>query len=558
VSATVIPFGDTAAVVEVDDARSARLLARQVDGARRSGNAPEGIEEAVVGLRSVVVRFDPRIGAGVVDRWLTELVDTTSGSDPSDGGEAPSERPAPHLEIPVVFDGPDLGPVAERVEADVDAVVSWLTAADLSVAFLGFSPGFAYLDGLPQPLADVPRLPSPRSRVPAGSVAIGGGFASVYPSATPGGWQLLGRTAVTLFDPLHPPYARLAPGDTVRFTVADRDHQSGSLPPSPERSLLSARGGSFVEVLGPGLLSLVQDAGRRNTAGIGVPRAGPADPDSMRLANRLVGNPDDAAVIEVTGRGPLLRVTGDIHLGVVATAPEGVEVEVDGHPVAPDAALPVGSGQTIAVGRVLAGLRAYVAVSGGFETPTVIESRSSDVLAGLGPGPLRAGDRLGIGPPTRPRGQVLPAARPSGGADTPLRVLPGPHRITTTDLDVLGECSWTVTPESNRIGVRLERPSSPGVRHSVTVPSLGMVPGAVQIPPEGDPIVLGPDHATVGGYPVVGCVIAADLPALGQLAPGSTVTFLTVDQQEAHQALLHRERALAGRVRGWFPTVTPT
>lgn len=558
----ITPFGDTAAVVEVDDASSAHRLARSFDRARRAGRAPEGVEEAVVGLRSVVVRFDLRVTADVVDQWLADLADSVLRSIPAvetaDRDSPALDRPAHHLEIPVTFDGPDLAAVAGRADVGVDTVVSWLTAAELSVSFLGFSPGFAYLEGLPPQLARIPRLPSPRPMVPAGSVAIGGGFAAVYPSATPGGWHLLGRTSVTLFGPLDPPYARLYPGDTVRFTVADPPGDSVSSSPPPERSALSARGDSFVEVLDPGLLSLVQDAGRHGTAGIGVPRAGPADRDTMRLANRLVGNPDEAAVIEVTAAGPRLRVTGDVHLGVVATSPAGVEVRVDGHPAAADAAVPVRSGQVITVGRVVAGLRAYVAVSGGFETPAVLGSRSSDVLAGLGPGPLRAGDRLDIGEPTRPRGQVLPAAGPIGGPDIVLRILPGPHQLATTDLDTLTASSWTVKPESNRVGVRLDRPSRPGVRHSVTVPSLGMVAGAVQIPPEGNPIVLGPDHATVGGYPVIGCVIAADLPTVGQLRPGDRVTFAVVDHLEARRALLRRERTLARRVSGWFPTVAPS
>ena len=127
---------------------------------------------------------------------------------------------------------------------------------------------------------------------------------------------------------------------------------------------MPARTGRFVEVVDPGLLSLVEDGGRRRVAAMGIPRAGPADPDAMRLANRLVGNPDEAAVIEVTTVGPTLRFTGDAHLAVVMPSPDGQEVRVDGHPMGPGSILPVRDGQVVAVGRVHGGLRAYVAVSG--------------------------------------------------------------------------------------------------------------------------------------------------------------------------------------------------
>jgi biotin-dependent carboxylase-like uncharacterized protein len=399
--------------------------------------------------------------------------------------------------------------------------------------------------------------------VPAGSVAVAGGFASVYPRATPGGWQLLGRTTTRLFDPDHPPYALLRPGDTVRFSTAPPDPDDrGPSRDQPERHPLrppmAARTARHVEVLDAGLLSLIEDGGRRQVAALGIPKGGPADPDAMRLANRLVGNLDGTAAIEVTARGPRLRFTGRAHLAVVAPSSHDQEVLLDGHPVAAGVVVPVQDGQVVTVGRVHGGLRAYLSVSGGFDTPLVVGSRSTDLLSGLGPGPLMAGDRLDLGLPSRPHGHLVPAGDPPvPTGPVPLRVIEGPHPLPPGGRDLFAG-PWTVGGASNRIGVRLAAPDGSGAPVEGRVPSAGMVTGAIQLPPDGNPIILLPDHATVGGYPVIACVIGADLARAGQLGPGDAVEFVSVDRRTARQAMARQERALAGRVSGWFPTETAT
>jgi biotin-dependent carboxylase-like uncharacterized protein len=322
-------------------------------------------------------------------------------------------------------------------------------------------------------------------------------------------------------------------------------------------------------VVDPGLLSLVEDGGRRGRADLGVPRAGPADPETMGLANRLVGNPAGAAAIELTAVGPTLRFHGDAHIAVLAGTADGVDVSVDDHPVGADTVVPVHDGQTVSIGAVRTGLRAYLAAAGAFDTPTVVGSRSSDLLCGLGPGPLRGGDRLGLGPPSRPRGRLAAEVRRSGTGDPHrVRVIPGPHRFPSGQLDLLVSQAWEVGGASNRIGLRLfptgggaagGRSVPPGpLLSSRTVPSTGMITGAIQVPPDGQPIVLMPDHATVGGYPVIACVIAVDLPVLGRLRPGDTVVFSGVERREALEALHRQDRTLTLGVSGWFPTATGT
>ena len=293
---------------------------------------------------------------------------------------------------------------------------------------MGFSPGFAYLDGLPRPLDRVPRRARPRPAVPAGSVAIANGHAAVYPTASPGGWHLVGRTGVPLFSAQPLPTRVLAPGDQVCFTVAGAGDPVDR--PGPRRRRWSPPPGArtVLEVEAPGLRAVVQDGGRRDVAGVGVPAAGPADPVSFELANRLVGNATGAATLELTGGGTRLRCLGACHVAVVGAAPD---VRVDGMPVRPGRCCPLAAGQVLEVGRQRGGCRTYLSVAGGFLGPEWFGSLATDELTGLGAGALAAGDLLHAG------GWAPPLGRPPGGGCRPptstrpravaLRVVPGPH-----------------------------------------------------------------------------------------------------------------------------------
>ena len=556
----VTGYGDSAILVDVDGVASARRVADAIDDARDVAEAPVGIEDVVVGFASVVVHLDPASAQPErCERWLADLAAdalAATGSDtrPGRGGRT--------IELPVTFEGPDLDAVADSLEHTPRHVIELLTGVPLQVAFLGFAPGFPYLVGLPPELASIPRRRTPRTAVPPGSVAVAGGFAAVYPQSTPGGWMLLGRTATKLFDPDTPPYAHLRAGDTVWFSdLATASGQSGGPTPAPpgRRAPLEAQTPRYVEVLEPGMFTTIQDAGRRRVAALGVPRAGPCDPDAMRLANRLVGNLDDAGAIECTGVGPTLRFAAHEHLAVVGPAAGAVDLHVDGHPVGTEVVVPIAPGQTVSIGRVHSGLRAYLGISGGVETPLVVGSRSSDQLCGLGPGPLMVGDQLALGVSAPPRGLLTPSAEPPGTAHpVALRVIAGPHHFPPAALGNLVGESWQIGAASNRIGIRLVADGRRLGSGVVDLPSTGMITGAIQVPPDGNPIILMPDHATVGGYPIIACVITADLPVLGQLRPGDTVRFSVVERADALRQLRHHQQALAQRVTGWFPTQAGT
>lgn len=532
------PLGDSALVVDTDDTRGARALARMLSGTDTlPGIGFPGLEEVVTGFRSVTVIADP----DVADMDALAEAMATVPLEPSD------DTAGRRVEIPVTFDGPDLEEVARLSGISREGVVDLLESATLEVAFVGFAPGFGYLVGLPRPLAGVPRRDRPRPVVPAGSVAIGGGFAGIYPAAMPGGWQLVGRTGIPLFRPDVPPYALLAPGDTVRLVWGAVDRSD----PGRSRPLLVAGTGPAVTraalVEEPGLFTVVQDGGRIGVAAMGVPRAGAADPDSLELANRLVGNDPMTAGLECTARGPSLRLRAPAHVAVVGDA----AVRLDGRSVPSGLVLPVGRDQVLEVGEIRGSLRSYVAVDGGVETPIVLGSRSSDVLCGLGPGRLVAGDELGLGSPSRPRGRLHRSHHRSDGPRL-LRVVVGPDAFPDDALRRLCAQAWAVGDASDRVGVRLAGPPLPET--TMAPSSRGVVTGTVQLPPDGAPIILSCDHATVGGYPVPAVVVRADLGVLGRCRPGDTVRFEAVDLVEAARLRARRRRRLDGQVVGWFPT----
>jgi biotin-dependent carboxylase-like uncharacterized protein len=271
----------------------------------------------------------------------------------------------------------------------------------------------------------------------------------------------------------------------------------------------------------------------------------------MTLANRLVGNPDHAGALEMAGVGPTLRVRGSGHLAVAGCSTQAASWKIDGRDVPPDTVVEVAGGQVIQVGSPRAGSRVYLAVGGGLEPEGVFGSVSSDLLSGFHPGPLQAGDVLPVGTALRPRGFLnhLPADKPTGR----LRVIAGPHCPSGRALEELCNRRWTVGSAASRVGLHLE--SGGPALEGGEIASLGMVTGAVQIPPGGEPMLLGIDHGTVGGYPVAACVIDADLDDMGQLAPGDPVEFTAVGLDEARKAALRRARDLDAAVAGWFPTV---
>lgn len=274
-----------------------------------------------------------------------------------------------------------------------------------------------------------------------------------------------------------------------------------------------------LEVLEPGTFALVQDLGRPGYAHLGVPPSGALDLGALRLANRLAGNPESAAGIESMLGGLSVRATASCTAAV--TGPP-VGVRVDGRDVGSHAPLPLRAGQTLTIGVPASGLRCYLAVSGGIAAPAALGSRSRDVLSGIGPEPLARGTILPLGDAVGiPSGADVVAPRvPPPELVVPLTL--GPRDDWLADPAALSAW-WTVTAESNRVGLRLDGPAlrrAPAYAEA-ELPSEGVVTGAVQVPPSGLPVIFLADHPTTGGYPVAAVVRRSALDALAQARPGT-------------------------------------
>ena len=278
-------------------------------------------------------------------------------------------------------------------------------------------------------------------------------------------------------------------------------------------------------VVKAGPLTTVQDLGRPGLAYLGVPRAGAVDEPALRLANRLVGNAEDAAGLECTLLGPTLRAETAL---TVALTGAPAKSTVDGQPADHGVPVRLPVGATLRIGPARAGLRGYLAVAGGIDVPPVLGSRSTDTLSGLGPAPLRDGDVLPVGQQV---GKATPEAAPPfpSAAAVELRVHPGPRVDWFTDAAWarLVSAEYTVSPTSNRVGARL---AGPALERAVRgeLPSEGLVSGAVQVPAGGEPLIFLADHPTTGGYPVIAVVDPGDLARVAQARPGTVVRFREV------------------------------
>jgi biotin-dependent carboxylase-like uncharacterized protein len=277
-----------------------------------------------------------------------------------------------------------------------------------------------------------------------------------------------------------------------------------------------------LEVVRTGPLALVEDLGRTGLAHLGVTRSGAADRRSHTLANRLLANPDDCATVEVMFGGFSARVRG----GGIDIAVTGADTDpaVNGKPFGTNSIHHVRDGGVISLGSPYAGMRSYVGVRGGIDVAPVLGSRSYDVMSAIGPRPLRAGDVLPVGSPTAtyPELDQAPVASIEGRL-LDLRVMPGPRDDWFVDPDALVHNVWVASDRSDRVGMRLAGTPMRYRDPDRQLPSEGATRGAIQVPPNGLPVILGPDHPVTGGYPVAGVIVDADIDKAAQIRPGQAV-----------------------------------
>jgi len=519
----LLPVGSAAVLVELADLDAVLAL--------RAALAREplpGVVEVVPAARTLLLRWASGRELRRAGQLAGDLAHELEGrlAAAAARGHEPGGAGGDVVEVPVRYDGEDLAEVARLTGLGEAGVVRAHTGTDWSVAFTGFAPGFAYLAG-GDPALRVPRLPTPRTRVPAGAVGLAGELSGVYPRASPGGWQLLGTTDLPVWDVERDPPALLRPGARVRFVDVTRS------PPAPSSRTAAAprevRSSAGVvrglEVVDPGPSTLVQDLGRPGRSDLGVSASGARDRAALRRANRAVGNAAGAPALEAAGR-LVVRARGPVVVAVTGAA----------RCTAPGLPLALDDGDVL---ELPGGAPSVLAVRGGLDVPLVLGSAARDVLAGLGPEPLLAGALLGLGPGGRwLEGSVAVHADHSGHAGPepdPERVLdvvlgPRDDWFEPASVRLLLEQEWRVTERTDRVGARLEGalPLRRADGGSGELPSEGTVRGALQVPPDGQPVLFGPDHPVTGGYPVVACVAEHHLDAAGALPAGAVVRFRAV------------------------------
>jgi antagonist of KipI len=300
----------------------------------------------------------------------------------------------------------------------------------------------------------------------------------------------------------------------------------------------------MIEVLKPGLFTTIQDQGRRGYQSYGVGIAGALDPFALSAANLLVGNQENAAALEITLQGPTLRFHRETTL---ALAGADLDPRLDGSPIPNWTCVLAPSGSTLSLKGRKSGVRTYLAVSGGIDVPPVMESRSTYLLGrfgGLEGRPLKAQDQLPLCAPAKNYhewvGRVFPQdSLPPYRKNPTLRVVPGPFDefFSEEGREAFLSTPYTITPQSDRMGYRLQgNPISRQKKGELI--TCGLANGSIQVPPNGQPILLLADRQTIGGYPIIATMIHADLPLVAQSAPGDQIRFTAVSPDEGRQAYI--------------------
>lgn len=463
-----------------------------------SAERPPGVTDVIPGYGALYVEFDARV---ISQRQLERLL--RSVSPPASEGRL--------VEIPVVYDGEDLDRLVQLTGLSRTELIREHTGSDYHVFSTSFSPGMP-LAGTVSERLNFPRLGSPRLSVPAGSVAVAGAQTGIYTVPTPGGWNLLGRSLVNLYDPSRKQPFTVRPLDRLRFTARsgqppDLPRVLELLPAEPRRPVL--------KVLEAGLLDLIVDRGRTFVAGSGLSRSGPADPHAAAVANALLGNHPGSALLETNLLGPTLAATASM---VVAVTGDALQPVVNGQVLQSWTSFALFRGDRLQLRSSGKGARGYLALAGGIEAAEFLGSRSTDLKGRLGR-PLAAGDVLG----SAAESIAVPGRRFRGyrrsGQPVTVLLLPGPQ-FSPAAAEALARQVFTVGSH-DRMGVRLAGAQVPGGE----VVSEPVPLGSIQVTASGEPMILLADRGLVGGYSKPALVAAPHLPLVAQLVTGDRLRF---------------------------------
>lgn len=521
-----LPVSLTVLIVELKDLDETLALFASLEA-----DPVDGVVDIVPAARTLMIRFRPDMLTGETLAAAIAHRDLSAKIPPSDI----------LVEIPVNYDGEDLRDVADLTGLSVGEVIERHTASEFIVAFCGFAPGFGYLVG-GDPALQVPRRQSPRTKIPAGSVALAGAFSGVYPQASPGGWQIIGTTPVKMWDLTRDPPALFQPGYRVRFfDLAKRPQTSPPVASSegPSSETVKERSTTAITVTAAPMPALVQDLGRFGQTGQGVSSAGALDQGAFKAANRIVGNPVDAACLEVTLGGFSFEVSGQAVMALTG-APCPISIRTaEGRTINAEGYQPISleAGDAVTLGFAERGARSYLAFRGGLDITPVLGSASTDTLAIVGPAPVGAGAVLAIRAADRSLCPVALDERPAfdfpaAGEIVTLDVVMGPRSdwFTARGIETLSTQLFDVTPQSNRVGIRLSGSEPLERKDKAELPSEGTATGAIQVPHSGQPVLFLADHPLTGGYPVIGTVAEYHLDLAGQIPVNAKIRFRPITQ----------------------------
>ena len=530
-----------------------------------------GITEMVITYAALAVHFEPALIRrkdliAKIEEVLPGILAAEIEAGPEKenpahgGGEAGQVK-----EIPVLYGGeagPDLSDCAAKEGKTEEEIVRIHTSHEHYIYMLGFSPGHPYSARDEEPFS-FGRRETPRVRIPERSVVVQRNLTNITPFSQPCGWQVIGSTPLDITD-----YRRNKPflfeaGDRLKFKAIDRAEYDRIREKEEKRrqaekeSVEAIFGDSSadLEILSPGLMTTVQDDGRFGYQAYGVSPAGPMDARAFHLADLLAGNAQNTAALELCVTGPEIRVNKNT---TVALCGADFGMKIDGVPVPSYAGLPVQKGQVISFTPAKRGRYGYLAFRGGIYVPEVMGSRATlmkNQLGGVSGRKLAAGDRLKLGFGLLSGGVLrrLPAEVPAAKEETvTLRVVKGPQddMFTKESLRYFFNHGAVVTDACDRQGARLQAKPLEFIGAKDIV-SDGISFGAIQVPGDGQPILLLSDRQTTGGYAKLGTVITADLGKAGQLQPGQQVRFVEVSPETAELIYLREYEALRKLEEAW-------
>lgn len=529
-------------------------------------NPFNGLIETVPAYNCLAVYYNPLLIekkngtiAETVEQFINTILKTAS--------PVPSQKQSTVLTIPVCYDkslGIDLHDLSETLQLSIEEIIHLHSNKIYQVFMTGFKPGFPYMGTLDERLI-TKRKSSPRLKVEAGAVAIAGSQTGIYPFATPGGWNIIGRTPLSLFDRTKPDPFLLKAGDQVQFIPITKEEfeQYSDTNTSEKKVTINYHSTTtkkpeaakqIIRIEQCGFLTTIQDAGRQGHLQYGVPQTGVMDDYSMKLANLLIGNEATTPVLEITQAPHLFRIMKDC---LVAFTGGGLQPIADGNELPLFECLLIKEGTTIELKKQIPGFRLYMAVGGGFEAEDFLGSCSTDLTISAGGFKGRvlkkedvlcqqhALNAAQIHLQTVLNNRVRLQLNVDTGYVTAIkiRVVKGIewHYLTEEAQQMIWEQPFTISPQSSRMGYRLKADDL-RARQSCDIISSPVTTGTVQLTSSGELIVLMADAQTVGGYPRVLQVINADLRILAQKKPGDTITFEEVSLKEAEELLVQQTK----------------